>query len=226
MEANLSRSDRDMLKAIYRLTKGVSAAHTGALADALGVSPGTATAAVKRLAERQLLQHEPYRGVVLTRRGRRSAVAAIRRHRIVERFLADMLGYAWNEADRLAGSFEHDLPQEVEDRLFVALDRPTTCPHGFPIPDPDVVEIPEMPPLYALEAGDRAHVAVPGSTDPEIVAFLDNLGLRPGVLVEVKEKHPFDGPLVLRVDGKERTVSEKVASRIYVRLAGRKEQAI
>ncbi len=228
MDANLSKSDRETLKAIYRLTKGVSAAHTGALADALGVSPGTATAAVKRLAERRLLQHEPYRGVVLTRAGRRAAVGAIRRHRIAERFLADMLGYPWNDADRLAGAFEHDLPQEVEDRLYVALNRPTTCPHGFPIPDRDVVDIPDMPPLYALEPGATAIVAVPGSTEPEVVRFLDTLGLRPGVRVAVKEKHPFDGPIVLTVDGNERTISQKVANQIFVTTdAGtRKEQAI
>src|SRR3712207_448661 len=144
MERNLTRSDREMLKAIYRLTKGarppVPAAHTGALAESLGVSPGTATAAIKKLAERKLLQHQPYRGVELTQTGRRAAVAAIRRHRIVERFLADMLGYAWNEADRLAGSFEHDLPQEVEDRIFLALDRPASCPHGFPIPALEAVD--------------------------------------------------------------------------------------
>ena len=221
MDTNLSKSDRETLKAIYRLTKGarppVVAAHTGALATALGVSPGTATAAVKRLDERGLLTHRPYRGVELTKPGTRAAVAAIRRHRIVERFLADMLGYAWNEADRLAGSFEHDLPQEVEDRLFVALNRPASCPHGFPIPEANGADIPEMPPLYALEPGDKAVVAVPGSTDPEIVAFLDTLGLRPGVNIEVKEKHPFDGPMVLRVEGKERTVGEKVANHIYVR---------
>ena len=228
--AALSRSDRDTLKAVYRLTKGVSAAHTGALAESLGVSPGTATTAVKRLAERNLLKHEPYRGVSLTRQGRRAAVAAIRRHRIVERFLADMLGYPWNDADRLAGSFEHDLPQEVEDRLFVALNRPTTCPHGFPIPDTDVVDIPEMPPLYALEPGDIATVAVPGSTEPEIVEFLDTLGLRPGVRVEVAEKHPFDGPIVLTVEGSERTISQKVSMQIFVKKedkeGARKETAI
>jgi DtxR family Mn-dependent transcriptional regulator len=134
-----------------------------------------------------------------------------------------MLGYAWNEADRLAGTFEHELPQEVEDRLFVALDRPHSCPHGFPIPDPDVIDIPDMPPLYALEPGDVAVVAVPGSTDPEIVEFLDTLGLRPGVRVEVREKHPFDGPIVLRVDGDERTISEKVARQIYVRKTDEKK---
>ena len=213
----ISKSDRDVLKAVYRLTKGGADAHTGALAEALGVTPGTVTTAVKRLAERGLLDHRPYRGVVLTTTGRRNAVAAIRRHRIVERFLSDMLGYAWNEADRLAGTFEHELPQEVEDRLFVALDRPATCPHGFPIPEPDTSEIPEMPPLYALEAGDVAVVAVPGSTAADVVEFLDTLGLRPGVRVEVKEKHPFDGPLVLRVGGQERTVSQKVATQIYVK---------
>jgi len=186
------------------------------LAERLGLAPGTVTATVKRLADRELVDHKPYKGVELTTEGRQAAIAAIRRHRIVERFLADMLGYAWNEADRLAISFEHELPQEVEDRLFVALDRPTTCPHGFPIPAKETAELPLMPPLYALEPGDSAIVAVPGSTDPEIVAFLDTLGLRPGVRVEVKEKHPFDGPLVLRVEGKERTLGATVANQVYV----------
>jgi DtxR family Mn-dependent transcriptional regulator len=217
MSDTVTKSERETLKSIYRLSRDGQGAHTGALAEALGVSPGTATATVKRLAERGLLDHRPYRGVELTVTGRQAAIAAIRRHRIVERFLSDMLGYAWNEADRLAGSFEHDLPQEVEDRLFVALDRPASCPHGFPIPEPETGEIPEMPRLYSLEPGDMAVVAVPGSTDPEIVAFLDTLGLRPGVRVEVREKHPFDGPLVLRVEGHDRTVGQKVAQQVYVR---------
>src|SRR5215470_6960853 len=136
MELALTRSERETLKAIYRLVHNGNDAHTGALAEGLKVSPGTVTATVKRLAERGLLNHILYKGVELTPAGNRAAVAAIRRHRIVERFLADMLGYAWNEADRLAGSFEHDLPQEVEDRIFQALDRQRTCPHGFPIPEP------------------------------------------------------------------------------------------
>ena len=191
-------------------------AHTGTLAERLGLAPGTVTATVKRLADRGLVDHEPYHGVELTTAGRRLAIAAIRRHRIVERFLADMLGYAWNEADRLATNFEHELPQEVEDRLFVALDRPATCPHGFPIPAPETDELPDMPPLYDLEPGDVAVVAVPGSTDPEVVAFLDTLGLRPGGRVEVREKHPFDGPLVLRVDGKDRTLGRTVAQQVFV----------
>src|SRR5918911_839209 len=169
MNLTLSKSERETLKAIYRLTREKAEAQTGAL----GVAPGTATMTVKRLAERKLVDHRPYHGVELTPEGRRAAVAAIRRHRIVERFLADMLGYAWNEADRLAGDFEHDLPQEVEDRMFVALHRPATCPHGFPIPELEAVELPAMPPLYALEPGHVATVPISRSTDPEPVAFLD-----------------------------------------------------
>src|SRR3954447_15471018 len=216
MDGALSKSERETLKAVFRLAKDGEGAHTGELAAHLSVSPGTATATVKRLAGRGLLDHRPYRGVELTKAGRREAAASMRRHRIVERFLSDMLGYAWNEADRLSGSFEHDLPQEVEDRMYVALDRPASCPHGFPIPEPETADIPDMPPLYALEPGDVATVAVPGSTDPDVVTFLDTLGLRPGVRVEVREKHPFDGPLVLRVEGKDRTLGSTVANQVYV----------
>lgn len=216
MDLNITKSERETLKAIYRLTRERPDAQTGALADQLGVAPGTVTMTVKRLAERDLVEHRPYHGVLLTSEGRQKAIAAIRRHRIVERFLSDMLGYAWNEADRLAGAFEHDLPQEVEDRIFVALHCPDTCPHGFPIPALEAVEIPAMPHLYSLEPGDVAVVAVPGSIEPAVVAFLDDLGLRPGVTVEVKEKHPFDGPLVLRVEGKDRTLGAGVANQVFV----------
>src|SRR5438552_16320992 len=114
MSDALTKSERETLKSIYRLSRDGAGAHTGALAGALGVSPGTATATVKRLAERGLLDHRPYRGVALTRPGRRAAVAAMRRHRNVEGLLSDMLGYAVNEDDRLAGTFEHDLPQGGE----------------------------------------------------------------------------------------------------------------
>src|SRR5205085_758590 len=123
--------------------------------------------------------------VELTRDGRRTAVAAIRRHRIVERFLSDFLGYAWQDADQLAGSFEHELPQEVEERLFEALGQPTTCPHGFPIPDPEVDRIPQMPSLADVPVGGSGVVALSGSTEPDIVEFLESLGVRPGAHVEV-----------------------------------------
>jgi DtxR family Mn-dependent transcriptional regulator len=211
-----SKPEREALKAIYRATRDRDEAQTGALAEALGLTPGTVTATLKRLADEGLLDYRPYRGARLTARGGRAAIAAIRRHRVVERFLADMLGYAWNEADRLAVTFEHDLPDEVEDRMFAALDRPATCPHGFPIPAKKAAEIPRIPPLYDLEPGDNGIVAVPGSTEPDVVTFLDTLGIRPGVRIEVREKHPFDGPLVLDVEGHTRTLGHRVAQQVFV----------
>jgi DtxR family Mn-dependent transcriptional regulator len=220
MDAALTKSERETLKAIWRITSaagGDTGARTGDLATSLRVTPGTMTATVKKLADRGLAVHTPYHGVALTDSGRRLAMAVVRRHRIVERFLADMLGYSWSEADRLAPTFEHSLPQEVAERLYTALDRPATCPHGFPIPGAGTESLPEMPPLYDLEPGERAVVALPGSTDPEVAMFLDELGVRPGVEVEVREKHPFDGPLVVSVDGADRTLGEKVARQILVR---------
>jgi DtxR family Mn-dependent transcriptional regulator len=216
MDYRPTRSEHEALKAIYRATRDVDSALTGDLAHALDLTPGSVTATVKRLAAHGLVDHQPYRGVTLTPGGRRAAVAAIRRHRIVERFLSDMLGYPYHEADRLAGTFEYELPDEVEERMFVALDRPETCPHGFPIPAAAFDAIPLLPALTTLEAGERAVVAVPGSTQPDVVAFLETLGLRPGVTVEVRERHPFDGPLVLRVDGVDRTVGHQLAAQINV----------
>lgn len=220
MDATLTKSERETLKAIWRLTSvphSDGGARTGDLAAALRLSPATMTATVKRLADRGLAAHAPYRGVELTPSGRRTAMAVIRRHRIVERFLADVLGYGWSEADRLATAFEHQLPQEVEDRLFVALDRPSTCPHGFPIPGAEAADLPELPPLYDLEPGDRAVVALPGSTSAAVAAFLEGLGVCPGVEVEIRDKQPFDGPIVVLVDGQERILGEKVARQILVR---------
>jgi DtxR family Mn-dependent transcriptional regulator len=127
-----------------------------------------------------------------------------------------MLGYAWNEADALAVAFEHDLPDEVIGRLYVALHRPETCPHGFPIPRAEADEMPNTPELYDLEPGEVAEVAVSGSTDAEILSFLGTLGVVPGVQVTVVEKHPFDGPLVVEIDGQTRTIGERVARQVYV----------
>ena len=162
------------------------------------------------------VDHRPYQGVTFTARGQQMAIAAIRRHRIVERFLADMLGYAWNQADKLAVGFEHELPDEVLERLYVALHRPLTCPHGFPIPTAEDADLPATPALYDLEPNEVAEVALSGSTDPELVTFLGTLGLVPGVEVVVVEKHPFDGPLVLTVAGKDRTLGATVANNIFV----------
>ena len=213
----INQQERETLKAIWRLAPNGGEARTGDLAVALGCSPATATSRVKRLTTDGLVDHAPYQGVTLTSEGRRVAVAAIRRHRIVERFLADTLGYRWDEADALSVTFEHHLPQEVEERLFVALGRPGTCPHGFSIPPGDADSLPVLPTLDTLEPGDVAEVAIPGTTNPDVVSFLNELGIRPGVEVQLREKQRFEGPLTLSVAGSERTLGNRLAREIYVR---------
>jgi DtxR family transcriptional regulator, Mn-dependent transcriptional regulator len=216
-----STIESETLKAIYRLSGADPQVKAGPLAEALDVSPATITARVRRLHQNGLADHTPYHGVSLTKDGRRMAVAAIRRHRIVERFLSDMLGYSWERADALAVAFEHALPNEVVSRLFVALDRPASCPHGFPIPEPEADDMPTLPRLTDLADGETAEVAVPGDTHPDVIAFLAELGVRPGVTVEVRERHPFDGPIVVSLGGEERTLGNKLARQIYVRTVDR-----
>lgn len=218
MDSELTRSQRAALREIWRRTPEPGDwARTGDLATALGVSPATATAMVKRMVDQGLVDHAPYKGVALTQAGRTLAAAVVRRHRVVERFLSDMLGYSWAEADRLAPQFEHDLPHEVEDRLFEALGRPASCPHGFPIPGQGSDGLPQMPHLYDLEPGQAAVVALSSSVSEPMVAYLAEMGLVPGAEVEVLEKEPFGGPLVVRVGGVARALGERAGRQVRVR---------
>lgn len=212
----ISAADRETLKSVYRLSGPEGSTRPGDIAEALSVSPATITARLKKLDERGLVEHRPYLGVTLTREGRRAAVAAIRRHRIVERFLSDLLGYEWDRADSLAVTFEHSLPAEVVQRMFIALDRPATCPHGFPIPTAEADEVPALTTLADADPGDTVEVAMPGDTHPDVISFLETIGIRPGTVVTVRERHPFEGPVVLTVEGKERVVGHKLATEIYV----------
>jgi len=212
----VSPLERETLKSIYRLGGPEGSVRPGDLAEALSISPATATSRLKKLSERGLVEHRPYQGVILSREGRLAAVAAIRRHRIVERFLSDMLGYPWDGADRLAVTFEHSLPAEVVSRLFVALDRPGSCPHGFPIPEAEADEVVVLPSLADASPGDELEVAISGDTHPDVVSFLETIGIRPGSVVKVLERHPFEGPVVLTVDGTERVVGNKLAAAIFV----------
>lgn len=217
MDEDLSRSEREVLKALWRAGRGGEQVSTGVLAESLKVSPPTVSATLKRLAARGFVEHRPYQGAVLAAAGARPALLAIRRHRIVERFLSDFLGYPWSAADRLAAAFEFALASEVVERLFVALGRPETCPHGFPIPDEEPVSPPvPIPSLWALEPGQRATVALAESTEPEVARFLETLGLVPGAEVVVEEKLPFDGPVLVRVAGATRTLGDRLARQIFV----------
>ncbi len=207
----------DYLKHIFRLQQASSPVSTTALAESMGLAPSTVTDTLKKLSQKGLINYTPYHGITLTPEGERLAVKAIRRHRIVERFLTDMLGFEWHEAHEEALLFENQISDEVERRLFAALNRPKVCPHGYPIPSKvEDVKVEEIP-LYSLEPGERAEVTSVKDDEPELLQFMASLGIKPGVRVKVVTKDPFKGPLQAMVGKNRRTVGWHLANSIYVR---------
>jgi DtxR family Mn-dependent transcriptional regulator len=190
---------------------------TSALADSMKVAPSTVTDMLKRLAKEGLINYVPYHGITLTPAGEKQAVKAIRRHRIVERFLTDMLGFEWHEAHEEALFFESDISEEVERRLFSALNRPKVCPHGYPIPSKvEDIRLDEVT-LYSLEAGEQAEVISVKDDDPELLRFMASLGIKPGVKIRVEAKDPFKGPLQAMVGKQKRTVGWHLANSVFVK---------
>lgn len=207
----------DYLKNIFRLQQVSSPVSTSALAESMKVAPSTVTDALKRLSQKGLINYTPYHGITLTPEGERLAVKAIRRHRIVERFLTDMLGFEWHEAHEEALRFETHLSEEVERRLFVALNRPKVCPHGYPIPSRvEDVRVEETT-LYSLEPGERAEVISVKDDEPELLQFMASLGIKPGVKLKVVTKDPFKGPLQIMVGKNRRTVGWHLANSVHVK---------
>ncbi|MBC7246997.1 MAG: metal-dependent transcriptional regulator [Actinobacteria bacterium] len=207
----------DYLKHIFRLQQASSPVSTTALAESMGLAPSTVTDTLKKLSQKGLINYTPYHGITLTPEGEKMAVKAIRRHRIVERFLTDMLGFEWHEAHEEALPFENQISEEVERRLFVALNRPKVCPHGYPIPSKvEDVRVEETT-LYSLEPGERAEVISVKDDEPELLQFMASLGIKPGVRIRVITKDPFKGPLQAVVGRNRRTVGWHLANSIYVR---------
>jgi DtxR family Mn-dependent transcriptional regulator len=207
----------EYLKHIFRLEHVSSPVSTSALAEAMNVAPSTVTDMLKRLAQKKLINYVPYHGITLTPQGEKLAVKAIRRHRIVERFLTDMLGFEWHEAHEEALLFENNISDEVERRLFIALNRPKVCPHGYPIPSKVEDVLVNEVTLYSLEPGDRAEVISVKDDEPELLQFMASLGIKPGVKISIEAKDPFKGPLQAVVGKQKRTVGWHLANAVYVK---------
>lgn len=216
----LSRSVEDYLKAVYGLTEGGEAASTSALAQALDIQPASVSGMVKRLAEAGYLEHIPYRGALLTDRGRTEALGIIRRHRILETYLVERLGYAWEDVHDEAERLEHTASDTLIERMAAALENPSHDPHGAPIPTPTgEIESEELLTLSETKVGDTVRVRAVADDDPERLRYLQEQGLMPGVQLRVSEKGPFDGPLTLRLEGDSeppKVVGVEVARRIFV----------
>lgn len=213
----LSQSKEDYLAAIYRTQQDGEKGSTGAIAARLGVSAASATAMFQRLAAEGLVEYREYAGVTLTPEGERLALDVIRRHRLAERFLTDVLEIPWDRVDAMAHRMEHALPKEVIEGFDRLLGGPSTCPHGYPIPTPDgrVADV-SVRPLVEMQAGEAASVVRVREDDPELLRYLRECGLVPGARVEVTSTRPFQEPIHLKVDGAERIVGHQVAQAVYV----------
>ena len=197
--ATLTDAIQDYLREIYKLGQEGDRVSTTALARAMGVSPASASAMVKKLAALSLVVHEPYRGVRLTERGRAVALEVIRHHRLLELFLVESLGMGWDEVHEEAERLEHVLSEELEELIAAKLGNPTLDPHGDPIPDRELqIAADTTRSLYALEPGEEAAFVRITDHDSEMLRFLTERGIAPGERLELIERQPFDGPVYVR----------------------------
>jgi DtxR family transcriptional regulator, Mn-dependent transcriptional regulator len=211
---------QDYLKAVYRLGE-IAPVTTQRLAEELGVAPPSATNMAKRLHEQGLLNHAPYHGVTLTPMGRQAALDVVRRHRLLETYLAEAVGLGWDEVHDEAERLEHHLSDRLEARLDSLLGFPETDPHGDPIPRAGA-DLAPGPTLLQTPAGAEGTVSRVSDRDPEQLRYLRELGIVPGVRVAVIEHLPFEGPVRIRVlanggDGQEHVLGRVLAG--VVRLA-------
>jgi DtxR family transcriptional regulator, Mn-dependent transcriptional regulator len=213
-----SSSVDDYAKAIFALqSRGDEPVSTSALAERLGITPGSVSAMLRKLGELGLVTHEPYRGVRLTPDGTRLALEVIRHHRLLERFLADALGMPWDRVHDEAEVLEHVLSDELEELIATKLGHPSMDPHGDPIPSADLrLEERATRTLASLDSGDEGTFVRVSDADPEMLRYLASSGISPGDRFAVRERQPFDGPLFVLFGGREHAIGGRLAAAMRV----------
>jgi len=207
----------DYLKAIYLLSVEGERVSNSAIAERLGIAAASVTEMLKRLGEAGLVEHVPYRGVTLTEAGAETAVRMIRRHRVLESFLVEQLGYTWDQVHEEAERLEHAASDDLIDRMAQVLGEPREDPHGHPIPARGCEFLEEpLPTLAELGAGRRAVLRRVSDEDPALLRYLAELNLRPGVTIELIDRAPFDGPLRVRIGDAIELLGVELAKRLYV----------
>ena len=216
----LSPSVEDYLKAIFALTRRDDTASTSALADSLGVQPSSVTGMIKRLAEEGFLEHVPYRGVHLAPPGRREALRILRRHRILETYLSERLGFTWDDVHEEAERLEHAASDALIEAMADALGDPTHDPHGAPIPTAGgEIDAMDFPTLAQCRPGDEVTVQAVPDEDGHALRSMEARGLRPGAKLIVGDREAGAGGIHLRVGPGEAgitIVSAALAHRILV----------
>lgn len=214
---HVSHAMEDYLKAAYRLKMDGKPATTQLLADELGVSGPSVTNMVKRLDEMRLVRHTRYQGVELTPAGEKIALEVVRHHRLLELYLAETLGYPWDQVHDEAEKLEHHVSDELEARMDLFLGFPTRDPHGDPIPSRDGV-VPEDTDLLLadLEDGLPATVVRVSDRDPVQLRYLAELGLIPGAQVTILERLPFDELTRIEVGALTHVIGRQLSRSVWV----------
>lgn len=191
---------QDYLKVVWGATEwSDEPATTKLLADRMGVGASTVSETVRRLAAQGLLEHAPYGSIALTETGRRLALAMVRRHRLLETYLVQELGYGWDEVHDEAEVLEHAVSDVLIARIDARLGYPARDPHGDPIPTADGhVMRPRAVLLAGLTPGDRGTVVRISDADPDVLRYLDERGIGVDSPVEVVDAPPDAGSIVLR----------------------------
>jgi len=210
----------DYSKAIFALeSRNREPVSTNALAERLGITPGSVSAMLKRLDELGLITHLPYRGVRLTEDGRRIALEVIRHHRLLESYLAQALDMPWDRVHAEAEVLEHVLSDDLEELIAAKLGHPTVDPHGDPIPTADLeLEERHTERLEGLEPGQRGVFVRVSDSDPAMLRYLAERGISPGERFEVLGRQPFGGPLFVRFDDREHAIGGQLAAAMRVEL--------
>ncbi|HXG56448.1 MAG TPA: metal-dependent transcriptional regulator, partial [Vicinamibacterales bacterium] len=209
------------LKAIFQAQIGLGRSELvsmGRLASALGVVPGTATTMVKTLAESGLVKYEPYAGVRLSAAGEKLAAMVLRRHRLIELFLVQVMGMSWTEVHEEAEHLEHAVSERLIDRIDEMLGRPVVDPHGDPIPDPQgAFDRREYDTLLTCPVGARVTVSRVTDQDSSFLRFVERHDLKPGSVVAVEERDEAADSVRLRGhDNREITIGTRAASKVLV----------
>ncbi len=214
-----SESTEMYIKTIFELDGGDEQVAISRIAERLGVSTVSATEMMKRLGERNLLVHTPYKGVQLTAVGRRRALNVLRRHRLWECFLMDQLDIPWEKTHEYACQLEHSTADEVADSLAAFLGNPATCPHGNPIPtaEGELADLHDVP-LSEMEVGAAGRIARIFREETTLLEYLGERGLYPGMPLRVEDIAPYNGPMTLLVDGTEHILGRGIAAHIWIDL--------
>jgi DtxR family Mn-dependent transcriptional regulator len=214
---SLTAPAEDYLKAIYAIGKGSGAAATNEIAQRLAIAPASVSGMVRRLADQGLLAYERYHGVRLTESGRRAALRTLRRHRVIESYLSEALGYPWDRVHDEAERLEHAASDELVDRMAATIGEPEVDPHGAPIPTRDgSVDETEYTSLAQLPIGTSGVVVRVSDEDPAMLRYLAELSILPGKKLTVKARAPYDGPITLTLGRQELSIGPSLAANVLI----------